>query len=73
MIRCWTFFRVKERKQARLCYETQEQIDYRVSYYVKPIDLKFKANPEIPILHVINTMRTNFQSKILSPGLQPAI
>ena len=41
--------------------------------YGKPIDLKFKANPEIPILHVVNTMRTNFQSKILSPGLLPAI
>ena len=41
--------------------------------YSKPIGLKFKTNPEIPILHVVNTMRTNFQSKILSPGLLPAI
>ena len=36
--------------------------------YVKPIALKFKINPEIPILHVVNTMPTNFQS-ILSPGI----
>ena len=31
--------------------------------YVKPIALKFKINPEIPILHVVNTILTNFQSK----------
>ena len=42
-------------------------------YYVKPIALKFKINPEIPILYVVNTILTNFQSKILSPGLLPAI
>ena len=41
--------------------------------YVQPIDLKFKTNPEIPILHVVTTMPTNFQSKISSPGLLPAI
>ena len=40
--------------------------------YVKPIDLKFKIKFEIPILHVVNTMPTNFQSKILSPGLLAA-
>ena len=34
---------------------------------------KFKANPEILILHVVNIIPTNFQSKILSPGLLPAI
>ena len=32
-------------------------------YYVKPIALKFKINPEIPVLHVVNTILTNFQSK----------
>ena len=42
-------------------------------YYGKPINLKFKANPEILILHVVNIIPTNFQSKILSPGLLPAI
>ena len=31
--------------------------------HVKPIALKFKINPEIPILHVVNTILTNFQSK----------
>ena len=41
--------------------------------YGKPINLKFKANPEILILHVVNIIPTNFQSKILSPGLLPAI
>ena len=40
--------------------------------YVKPIALKFKINPEIPILHVINIILTNFQSKI-SPGVMAAI
>ena len=36
-----------------------------ISYYVKPIALKFKINPEIPILHVVNVMPINFQSKML--------
>ena len=36
-------------------------------FYIKPIALKFKINPEIPILHVVNTILTNFQSNILSP------
>ena len=40
---------------------------------VKPIALKFKINPEIPILHVVSTMPTNFQSNILSPGLLAVI
>ena len=35
--------------------------------YVKPIALKFKSNPEIPILYVASIMSTNFQTKILSP------
>ncbi len=39
----------------------------------KPIALKFKINPEIPILHVVKTILTNFQSKILSPGVMVAI
>ena len=34
-----------------------------VRHYVKPIALKFKINPEIPILHVVNQLPTNFQSK----------
>ena len=38
------------------------------TYYVKPIALKFRINPKIPILHFVNTNPTNFQSKI-SPGV----
>ena len=41
--------------------------------YVKPIVLKFRINPKIPILHVANTIPTNFQSKILYPGVMLAI
>ena len=41
--------------------------------HVKPIALKFKINPDIPILFVVNTILTNFQARNLSPGLLPAI
>ena len=47
--------------------------DIAGAQYVKPITLKFKINPKIPILHVVNTIPTNFQSKILSPGVMAAI
>ena len=33
----------------------------RLGYFIKPTALKFKINPEIPILHVVNTILTNFQ------------
>ena len=42
-------------------------------YYVKPITLKFKINPKIPVLHVVNTIPTKFQSKILAFGVMAAI
>ena len=41
--------------------------------YIKPITLKFTINPKIPILHVVNTIPTKFQSKILSFGVMAAI
>ena len=43
--------------------EKRGEIKIRAKEYVKPIALKFKINPEIPILPVVNTMLTNFQSK----------
>ena len=42
-------------------------------YYVKPITLKFKINPKILVLHAVNLIPINFQSKILSPGVMAAI
>ena len=41
--------------------------------YVKPITLKFTINPQIPILHIVITISTKFQSKILSFGVMAAI
>ena len=41
--------------------------------YFKPIALKFKINPKIPILvQFVNNIPTNFQPKILSPGVMAA-
>ena len=34
-------------------------------YYVKPIAVKLKVNPEIPFLYVVNTILTNFQPKTM--------
>ena len=48
-------------------------VKIRHNYYVKPITLKFTINPKIPILHVVNTIPTKFQSKILSFGVMAAI
>ncbi len=42
-------------------------------HYGQPINLKFKANPEILIQHVVNIIPANFQSKFSSPGLLPAV
>ena len=50
-----------------------DRVPTAAARYVKPITLKFKINPKIPVLHVVNTIPTNFQSKILSPGVMAAI
>ena len=50
-------------------------IQSALGHYVKPIALKFKINPEISILHVVNIILCLpiFNQKILSLGLLAAI
>ncbi len=57
---------VKRKLNSRIVYYQYkcECIRGSITQYVKPIALKFKIKPEIRILHTVNSVLTNFQSKI---------
>ena len=56
----WIFiYKITEKQISEFVKKYTVDLDL---HYIKPIALKFKINPLIPILNVVNTILTNFQS-----------